>query len=91
MPLLGFQMPLELFAEASLKNFYMLFQWWQTVLLECDSNLANSCCVIEKKLIFWKVFFCKFSLFSSYLFAGGSENKLFLHKQQLAPGIPIDC
>ena len=34
----------------------MRFQWWQTVLLECDSNLANSCCVIEKRLIFRKVF-----------------------------------
>ena len=47
------------------------------MLLECDSNLANSCCVIEKKLILSKVFFCKFSLFSSYLFAGGLENKLY--------------
>ena len=55
----------------------MWFQWWQTVLLECDSNLANSCLVIEKKLIFSKVFFCKFSLFSCYLFAGSSENKLY--------------
>ena len=26
----------------------MRFQWWQTVLLEWDSNLANSCSVIEK-------------------------------------------
>ena len=47
------------------------------MLLESDSNLANSCCVIEKKLIFWKVSSCKFSLFSSYLFAGGSEDKLY--------------
>ena len=60
-------MPVELLAEASSKkNFYTRFHCWQTVLLECDSNLANSCCVIEKKLNFWKVFFCKFSLFSSY-------------------------
>ena len=26
----------------------MRFQWWQSVLLEWDSNLANSCSVIEK-------------------------------------------
>ena len=26
----------------------MRFQWWQTVLLEWDSNSANSCSVIEK-------------------------------------------
>ena len=58
-----FQMPVELLAEASSKrNFYMRFHWWQSVLLECDSNLANSCCVIEKRLIFWEVF-CKFSPF----------------------------
>ena len=48
----AFQMTLKLFPEASLKNFYMRFQWWQTVLLESDSNLANSCCVIEKRLTF---------------------------------------
>ena len=30
-----FQMPVELLAEASLKkNFYMRFQWWQTVVVE---------------------------------------------------------
>ena len=49
----------------------MRFQWSQPVLQECDSNLANSCCVIEEKLIFLKVFF------ASYFFAGGSENKLY--------------
>ena len=48
----AFQMTLEFFPEASLKNFYRRFQCRQTVLLESDSNLANSCCVIEKKLIF---------------------------------------
>ena len=47
------------------------------MLLGSDSNLANSCFVIEKKLIFLKVSFCKFSLFSSYVFAGGSGNKLY--------------
>ena len=26
----------------------MRFQWWQTVLLEWDSNLAKSCSVVEK-------------------------------------------
>ena len=41
----------------------MRFQWWQAVLLECDSNLANRCCVIEEKLIFWKVFFANFHFF----------------------------
>ena len=30
----------------------MRFQWWQTGLLESDSNLANSCCVIKKKYFF---------------------------------------
>ena len=35
----------------------MRFQWWQTVLLECDSNLANGCCVIEKILFSERVFF----------------------------------
>ena len=48
----AFQISVELITEASLKkNFYMRFQWWQTVLLEWDSNLANSCSVIEKKRI----------------------------------------
>ena len=35
----------------------MRFQWWQTLLLECDSNLANSCLVIEKKNEFSEVYF----------------------------------
>ena len=30
------------------------------MLLECDGNLANSCNVIEKKQIFWKIFFTNF-------------------------------
>ena len=47
------------------------------MLLESDSILANRCCVIEKKLIFCEKSFCKFSLFCGYLFAGGSENKLY--------------
>ena len=41
----------------------MRFQWWQTVLLESDSNLANSCCVIEKRLIFEKYLFANFHFF----------------------------
>ena len=49
----AFQTPVDLLAKSSSKkNFYMRFHWFQTVLLECDSNLANSCCVIEKKIIF---------------------------------------
>ena len=48
----AFQMPLELFPETLFEKIYMRFQWWQTVLLECDINLANSCCVFEKQLIF---------------------------------------
>ena len=27
----------------------MRFQWWETVLLEWDSNLANSCSVIDTR------------------------------------------
>ena len=43
----AFQISVELITETSLKkNFYMRFKW-QTVLLEWDSNLANSCSVIE--------------------------------------------
>ena len=31
----------------------MRFRWWPTVLVvEWDSNIANSCCVIEKMQIF---------------------------------------
>ena len=43
----------------------MRFQRWQTVLLEWDSNLANSCSVIEKKTNFLKcIFFGIFHFFS---------------------------
>ena len=63
----NFRMPVELLAEASSKkNFYIRFHWWQTVLLECDSNLANSCCVIERRLSFRKRendFFANFHFF----------------------------
>ena len=31
----------------------MRFQWWPAVLLEWNSNFANSCSVIEKRLLFW--------------------------------------
>ena len=44
-----------------------------TLWLEWDSNVATSFSVIEKKLIFWKVFFCSLSLSFSYVFASGSE------------------
>ena len=61
------------FRWSFIKNFYMRFQWWQTVLLEWDSNLANSCSVIEKKRIFWNVRFENFSLCFSYFFASRSK------------------
>ena len=60
----AFQISVELITEASLKkNFYMRFQWWQAVLLEWDSNVANSRSVIEKKRIFWNVLFLQFFTF----------------------------
>ena len=44
------------------KNFYMRFHWWQTVLLECDSNLANSY-FSEKYFLhiftFFQLLFCR--------------------------------
>ena len=64
----AFQLPVKLITDSSLKNFYICLQWRHVVLLERDSNLATSCSVIEKKLLVWKVKFCKFSLFSSYFF-----------------------
>ena len=55
----------------------MRFQWWQTVLLEWGSNLANSCSVIEKKRTF-EMYFLQFFTFFSYFFAGGSE-KIYIN------------
>ena len=51
----------------------MRFQWWPIVLLEWDSNLANSCSVIEKKTNSLKCIFLQFFTFFSYFFASGSE------------------
>ena len=34
----------------------MRFQWWPTLLLECDSNSANSCCYREKANFLKNVF-----------------------------------
>ena len=41
----------------------MRFQWWQTVILEWDSNLANSCSVIEKNKFSEVYFFAIFHFF----------------------------
>ena len=41
----------------------MRFQWWQTALLEWDSNLANSCSVIEKNEFSNMYFFAIFNFF----------------------------
>ena len=42
----------------------MRCQWWRTVLLEWDSNLANSCSVVEKKKEFLNcTFFAIFHFF----------------------------
>ena len=55
----------------------MRFQRWQTVLLEWDSNLANSCSVIEKKTNFLKcIFFLEFFTFFQLHFASGSEKSI---------------
>ena len=44
----------------------MRSQWWPTVLLECDSNLASSGYDIEKKAIFLKKkYFTNFLFFLS--------------------------
>ena len=45
----------------------MRFQWWQTVLLEWDSNLANSCSVIEENEFSEMFFFVIFHFFQLLL------------------------
>ena len=41
----------------------MRFQWWQTVLLECDSNLANTCCGRETVNFQKSIFFANLHFF----------------------------
>ena len=53
----------ELIARAASENSCMRFQWWQTVLLEWDSNLANSCSVIEKEQVFRNELFLEIFIF----------------------------
>ena len=48
----AFQMPVKLLAEASSKKYSTYVFIGNKLLLECNSNLANNCCVIEKRLIF---------------------------------------
>ena len=55
----------------------MRFQWWQPVLLEWDSNLANSCSVIEKKRTF-EMYFLQFFTFFSVTFLLVARKKSIL-------------
>ena len=78
---LNFQCTLVKLSNAGRALSWSFIHWWQAVLLECDSNLANSCCVIAKKLNFWKVFFLQIFTFFRYFLASGSKNKLYWHKK----------
>ena len=49
----------------------MRFQWRPTLLLEWDSNLANSCSIIEKNEISEMYILANFQFFR-YFFVGGS-------------------
>ena len=70
----------------------MRFQWWQTVLLEWDSNLANSCSVIEKKTKILKcTFLLQFFTFFQLLFHQWLGKKSILIQITIRPDSPIDC
>ena len=55
----------------------MRFQWWQTVLLEWDSNLANSCSVMEKNE-FSEMYFLQFFIFFSFIFLPVARKKIYI-------------
>ena len=54
------RMPVKLIAEASLKNFYLRFQWWPTVLLEWEKTWQT---VVQTQQIFLQCFFSNFPFF----------------------------
>ena len=56
----------------------MRFQWWQIVLLEWDSNIANSCSVIEKKTNFLKYIFFAIFHFFSVTFLPVARKKIYI-------------
>ena len=64
-------------AEASLKNFYMRFQWWPTVLLEWNSNLATRCSDIEKRF-FEIYYFGNLHIFTLTFLLAAHEKKTIL-------------